>query len=156
MLRIRLLAGLLTGLLIALCLSVTAQDKLFTLDDLYGANRVNLGGGLGGAPLTGVQWLDAQNYLQRQSDPATRRNAQWLKFNALTGASAPLYDVAKAAAAFAKLPGLTAADAQQLAQALASRRNATNTAGIANFANDLFYYEFGSDTATRLTNTADE
>ena len=151
MLRIRLLAGLLSGLLIALCLSVTAQDKLLTLDDLYGASRVSLGG----APPLGVQWLDAQHYLQRKLDPATR-SLQMLKVNAATGASAPLYDAAKAVAAFAKLPGLTAADAQQLAQAVASRRNATNTAGIANFANDLFYYEFGGDVARRLTNTADE
>ncbi len=151
MLRIRLLAGLLAGLLIALCLSVSAQDKLLTLDDLYGANRVNLGGG----PPQGAQWLDAQNYLQRKFDPTTR-SLQVLKVNALTGAGASLYETAKAAAAFAKLPGLTAQDAQQLAQAVASRRNGANTAGIANFANDLFYYEFGSDTATRLTNTAEE
>src|SRR5262249_37076370 len=51
---------------------------------------------------------------------------------------------------------LTGQDAKRMATMAASRMNARRTAGLINFANDLFYYQFGSDSAIRLTNTADE
>jgi dipeptidyl-peptidase 4 len=129
-----------------------AQNKLLTLDELYGPiNRVNFSGN----PVTGLTWLDGQSYLQRKTDSETGQ-AQLLKVNALTGQAVPLYDLAKAEAAFAKLPGLSRDDTRHLAQAVGIRLNEKRTAGLANYANDLFYYEFGSDRAVRLTQSAEE
>src|SRR5262249_25670656 len=118
------------------------QHKLLTLDDLFDPEkRVNFNGN---PPLAGT-WLDDKHILQRGK-----------KIDALTGQSEPFYDVAKAEAAFAKLPGVTEDDAKRMATMAGSRVNDRRTAGLINFANDLFYYQFGSETAIRLTNTAEE
>ncbi|MGE0128832.1 MAG: S9 family peptidase [Blastocatellales bacterium] len=121
-----------------------AQDKLLTLDDLYDPEkRVNFGAG----PPPRLTWLDDRHYLQGNR-----------KVNALTGEAAPLFDAAKMEAAFAKLPGISADDAKQIV-ALTGRRphlSDDRTAVLINYANDLFYYKFGSDEAVRLTNTADD
>jgi dipeptidyl-peptidase-4 len=133
--------------LIALILvsSAIAQDKLLTLDDLYDpAKRVNFNG----APPIGLTWLDEKHYLQR-------KGPQLLKVDAMTGESRPFYDAAKMEAAFAKLPGISAEDAKQIAQ---SRFNlyAGKSTALINYANDLFYYQFDSDRAVRLTHSAEE
>lgn len=139
-------------LVCSLALLIHAQNKLLTLDELYGASgRVNFSGN----QVIGLTWLDGQHYLQRKTDAATGQ-AQLLKVNALTGEAAPFYDLAKAEAAFAKLPGLSRDDAKHLAQAVGAQMNAKRTAGVASYANDLFYYEFGSDRAVQLTQSAEE
>lgn len=146
--RLQLL--LVLPLLFITALVTPAQDKLLTLDDLYNpAKRVDFNG----TPPVGLRWLDDQHYLQRKMD---RQNGpQLLKVNALTGKAEPFYDTAKMQAAFAKLPGLSANDARAIARG-GFEMNPARTAALVNFANDLFYYEFGSDTAVRLTNTADD
>jgi Dipeptidyl peptidase IV (DPP IV) N-terminal region len=57
-------------------------------------------------------------------------------------------------AALAKLPGMTVAEAKRLA-AGRFEMNPTRTGALINYANDLFYYQFGSESALRLTNTAE-
>ncbi|HZS07250.1 MAG TPA: S9 family peptidase [Blastocatellia bacterium] len=136
--------------LLVITVTVAAQDKLLTIDDIYDpAKRVNFNGN----PPPGLTWLDDTHYLQRKSDP--KAGAQLLRVDALTGQSEPFYDAAKMEAAFAKLPGIGANDAKKIAHG-PMEMNAGNTAALINYANDLFYYQFGSDTAIRLTNTADE
>ncbi len=135
---------LIFGWLFILAIACFAQDKLLTLDDLFSetpARRVNFNGN----PPFGMTWLDDKHYLLRGR-----------KVNALTGQSEPFYDATKAEAAFAKLPGISADEAKRLANMAGSQRNAKNTAGLINFAHDLFYYEFGGDAVIRLTNTAEE
>src|SRR5262249_54639440 len=118
------------------------QNKPLTLDDLFDPQkRVNFNGN---PPLAGT-WLDDKHILQRGR-----------KVNVLSGQSEPFFDVAKAEAAFAKLPGVTEQDAKRLAATAGSRMNVRRAASLINFANDLFYYQFGSETAIRLTNTAEE
>jgi dipeptidyl-peptidase-4 len=122
----------------------SAQDKLLTLDDIYDpAKRVNFSGN----PPTGLVWLDDKHYLQGNR-----------KVNALTGEATPFFDAAKMEAAFAKLPGVSADDAKQIVARIGGRLHLSDdrTAVLINYANDLFYYKFGSDEAIRLTNTADE
>jgi dipeptidyl-peptidase-4 len=143
---------LLSLTLVFLTASGLAQDKLLTLDDIYDpVKRVNFSG----TPPSGVTWLDdGRHYLQRKLDPQTGQ-MQLLKVEALTGRAEPFYDAAKMEAAFAKLPGLSAEDARRIARG-AFEMNAGRTAALINYANDLFSYQFGSDTAARLTNTATE
>lgn len=54
-------------------------------------------------------------------------------------------------AAFAAWPGLSRDDARTIAHPPTYQMNSSQTAALINFANDLFYYQFGSDNATRLT-----
>src|SRR5256885_14611346 len=104
----------LTLTLILLCLSAQtfAQEKLLTVDDIYDpARRVNFSG----SPPVDLQWLkDGQSYLQSKTDRATGQS-QILKVNAVTGEAKPYFDAARMEAALAKLPGMSADDAKQLA-----------------------------------------
>src|SRR5436309_13464635 len=59
-------------------------------------------------------------------------------------------------AAFAALPGVSKDDAHRLANQTSYDLNPSETAALINFANDLFYYEFGSDRAVRLISNPDE
>src|SRR2546423_8806640 len=59
-------------------------------------------------------------------------------------------------AAFASLPGVGNEDARRLANQTFYDLNPSETGALINFANDLFYYEFGSDRAVRLTSNPDE
>src|SRR5262249_31499806 len=137
---------------ISLCPTIQAQDKLLTIDDIYDpASRMDFGG----MPQQGLRWLkDGTHYLQTRFDRATRARAV-MKVDALTGEAAPFFDAAKMEAAFAALPGVSAKDAQALARPSAYRMNDAGTAILINQANDLFYYEFASNKATRLTNNTD-
>ena len=123
---------------------VSAQDKLLTLDDLYDPEkRVNFSGN----PPAKLTWLDDRHYLKGAS-----------KVNALTGEAAPLFDAAKMESALSKLAGISADDAKQIVAQIGARPqlSADRAAALINYANDLFYYKFGSAEAVRLTNTADE
>ncbi len=143
----RLILLVLTGLLVAP--SVVAQTRELTLDDLYDpVKRLNFNG----EPPLGLVWIDQQSYLQRKVDPQTRQ-VQYLRVEARTGAASPLFDVARMAKAFARLPGVSAAEAERITrQPLNFVRR--HTAVLLNHANDLFYYQLGSDEAVRLTSTA--
>jgi dipeptidyl-peptidase-4 len=128
-----------------------AQNKLLTIDDIFDpAKRVNFSG----TPFN-PRWLkDGEHYIVASKD----RNAfpRLLKVNALTGKSEPFYDAAKMQAAFASLPGVSKEDARRLANQTFYDFNPAETGVLINFANDLFYYEFGSDRAIRLTSNPDE
>lgn len=144
--------------------SASAQQKLLTLDELFDPkSKVNFSG----SPPTGLRWLkDGAHYLQRQGGGGGRGRGggraeggpgggQWLKVEALTGKSEPFFDAGKMEAAFARLPGFPAEQAKRVAQS-SFRMNETQTAALINEARDLFYYEFGSDRAARLTNDPEE
>jgi dipeptidyl-peptidase-4 len=128
-----------------------AQDKLLTVDDIYDpASHVNFGG-----RTARIQWLkDGEHYLQFKADgggpPAL------LKVNAATGEAEPFFDARKMEAALANVAGLSPDDRRQLAHQRTYHLNPAETAALINYANDLFYYEFGSDRALRLTNDPQE
>jgi len=128
-----------------------AQNKLLTIDDIFDPQkRVNFSG----TP-SNPRWLkDGVHYLVASKD----RNAfpRLLKVNAVTGKSDPFYNAVKMEAAFAALPGISREAAHRLANQSSYQMNPDETAVLINQANDLFYYEFGSDHASRLTNGATE
>jgi dipeptidyl-peptidase 4 len=129
-----------------------AQQKLLTIDDIFDpAKKVNFNGS---TPT--IRWLkDGNHYLL--TNEASRRDVPRLqKVNAATGAAVPFFDAAKMQAAFAALPGVSAQDARQLSNRGNYDLNPAETAALINWSNDLFYYEFGSDRAIRLTNNQDE
>ena len=137
------------ALLLAFSVIGQAQQKLLTIDDIFDpAKRVNFNG----ATPT-IRWLkDGNHYLI--TNEASRRDVPRLqRVNAATGQTTPFFDAAKMQAAFEALPGVSAADARQLANRGNYNMNPAETAVLVNWANDLFYYEFGSDRAIRLTST---
>ena len=112
---------LLRGLLLATVFlalsaqSLKAQNKLLTIDDIFDpVKKVNFNG-----TTPTVRWLkDGNHYLL--TNEASRRDVPRLqKVNAATGEAVPFFDAAKMQAAFAALPGVTAADARQLGIRLA-------------------------------------
>ncbi|HVS81565.1 MAG TPA: S9 family peptidase [Pyrinomonadaceae bacterium] len=130
-----------------------AQEKLLTIDDIFDpspAKRVNFNG----TP-SNPRWLkDGVNYIVASKD----RNAfpRLLKVNAVTGESQPFYDAVKMEAAFAALSGIGKEAAHRLANQTNYQMNPEGTGVLINSANDLFYYELGSDRAVRLTNNPEE
>ncbi len=129
-----------------------AQEKLLTIDDIYDpAKRVNFSG-----TVPSIRWLkDGKHYLL--TNEASKKNVPRLqKVDALTGEATAFLDSAKMEAAFASLGGISAQDAKTLANRGSYDFNPNETAVLINFANDLFYYELGSDKAVRVTNNPEE
>jgi dipeptidyl-peptidase-4 len=139
-------------LLVASCSVVTAQQKLLTLDDLYDpVKKVNFSG-----TVPNIRWLKDGTHYLLSNDPSKKNVPRLQKVNARTGEATPFLDSAKMEAAFNALGGITDAEAKQLASRGTYMFNASETAVLINFANDLFYYQLGSDKAIRVTNSAEE
>ena len=132
--------------------SLRAQNKLLTIDDIFDPlKKVNFSGS---TPT--VRWLkDGKHYLLTY-EASDHNVASWQKVNAATGETVPFFDASKMQAAFASLPGVSAEDARELANRDKYDLNPAETAVLINWANDLFYYELGSDRAIRLTSNPDE
>lgn len=129
-----------------------AQDKQLTIDDIFDpVKKVNFSG-----TLPNIRWLkDGKNYLLA-NDPSKKNVPRLQKVDALTGDATPFLNSAKMESAFATLAGLSAQDAKQLSNRGSYDFNPNETAVLINFANDLFYYELGSDKAIRVTNGPEE
>jgi dipeptidyl-peptidase-4 len=136
----------------AAAVTAEAQQKLLTIDDIFDpGKRVNFNG-----TTPNIRWLkDGNHYLV--TNEASRRDVPRLqKVNAATGEAVAFFDAAKMQAAFAALPGVSAENARQLANRGNYNLNPAETAVLINWSNDLFYYEFGSDRAIRLTSNPEE
>lgn len=139
-------------LVLALCLPILAQNKQLTIDDIFDpVKRVNFSGSL-----PNIRWLKDGTHYLLSNDPSKKTVPRLQKVNAATGEATPFLDSAKMEAAFAALGGITAQDAKQLASRGSYQFNANETGVLINFANDLFYYQLGSDKAVRVTNGAEE
>jgi dipeptidyl-peptidase-4 len=139
--------------LVAFVLQITplaAQTRALTVDDLYDPQRrIDFSGG---AP-SGFAWLSDTHYVWAR--PATG-GVDWVKVEAATGQTGPLFDAPKMRAAFAALPGLRAEDVERLPHALDLEMNAMHTAALVSLGRDLYYYPFDSERAFRLTFDPDE
>ncbi len=132
--------------------SLKAQNKQLTIDDIFDpAKKVNFNGS---TPT--IRWLKDGNHYLLTNEASKRDVPRLQKVSAATGEAAPFFDAAKMQAAFAALPGVSAEDARQLANRGNYDLNPAETAVLINWSNDLFYYEFGSDRAIRLTSNPDE
>jgi len=139
-------------LAIAFCCPVPAQQKQLTIDDIFDpVKKINFSG-----TSPNIRWLkDGKSFLL--ANEASKKNVPRLqKVNALTGEAEPFLNAAKMEAAFAALAGISAQDAKQLSNRGSYDFNPNETAVMINFANDLFYYELGSDKAVRVTNGPEE
>jgi len=138
--------------LLSSSLPTLAQQKLLTIDDIFDpAKRVNFNG-----TVPNIRWLkDGTHYLL--SNDASRKDVPRLqRVDAVNGEAVPFMDAAKMEAAFAAIPGISAKDAKQIANRGSYQMNNAETAALVNFSKDLYYYEFGSDKAIRVTNNPND
>ncbi|HEY6806039.1 MAG TPA: S9 family peptidase [Pyrinomonadaceae bacterium] len=149
--KIRVVAQVFLYLLIA-ALPALAQNKLLTVEDIFDpVKRVNFNG-----TTPTIRWLKDGNHYLLTNEAGRRDVPRLQKVDAATGEAVPFFDAAKMQAAFAALPGVSTENARQLANRGSYDMNPSETAALINWANDLFYYEFGSDRAIRLTSTPEE
>ncbi|HXG89359.1 MAG TPA: DPP IV N-terminal domain-containing protein [Vicinamibacterales bacterium] len=138
--------ALLTIMLLLLAAGGSAQTRTLSLDDIYDpVRRIDFAGG---AP-TGLAWVSETHYVWAR--PSTAGQVEWVKVDAVSGSSEPLFDAQKMRAAFAALPGLKADDVARLPNDRGLEMNPARTAVLLSIADDLYYYLFGSERAFRLT-----
>ena len=128
-----------------------AQEKLLTIDDIFDPQkRVSFSG----KPTAGVRWLvDGTSYSQIQ--PGEGDSLGLYRIDAKTGKTTLFHDASKLQAALAA-DGLKAEDAMKLAGQPSFEFNKAQTATLLNSDKDLYFYDFSSGAAKRLTNNADE
>ena len=130
---------------LVLAIDVSAQTRMLTIEDLYEPQkRIDFSGG---AP-TGLTWISDTHYIWAQ--PAGGA-IDWVKVDAATGTSEPLFDAARMREAFAALPGVRPEDVARLPNERGLEFNSTHSAVVVAIADDLYYYVFGQPRAVRLT-----
>ena len=144
---------LFVGLFLSLfSLPTFSQQKQLTNDDIFDpVKRVNFSG-----TTPNIRWLKDGSHYLLANDPASRELPRLQKVNAASGEAVAFFDAAKMQAALSAIPGITAQDARQLSNRSSYQLNPAEDAVLLNFANDLFYYELGSDKASRLTNNPED
>ena len=129
-----------------------SQQKLLTIDDIYDpAKHVNFNG-----TIPNIRWLKDGTHYLLANDLSRKDLPRLQKVDAVTGEALPFLDAAKMEAAFAAIPGISAKDAKQIANRGSYQMNSAETAALINFSNDLYYYEFGSDKALKVTNNPND
>jgi len=146
MCRINRRSTLGAGILVLLPLIAFAQQRALSVDLIYHPERrVDFSG----SPVTNITWLDADTY------SVPMRGAQgvdWLKVEATSGRTSPLFDAARFEAAFAALPGISREQAARAARSADLTLNANATGALTAVGGDLYFYDFAAGRATRLTN----
>jgi dipeptidyl-peptidase-4 len=149
-----------------LCLTAAAggaQTKPLTIEEIYGSEGWRRFNGSEAAMMTwvpgGGPWLSDTDHLWpapseaegRVEGPATA--GPWLRVDALSGASRPLYTYAQLERALVEA-GVAPADARIAARRRPSIFNATRDAFLIAIGDDLYAYRISTLEATRLTDSA--
>jgi dipeptidyl-peptidase-4 len=131
--------------------SLSAQSKgLLSVDAIYHPERRVA---FSGFAEDGISWLDPATYVvARQSGSGY----DWLKVDAASGKSTPLFDSDRMETALASLPGVTRAEAGLIARSNSLTFNSARTAILATIADELYVYDIGAAKASRLTNAMGE
>ena len=123
--------------LLATLVTVDAQvgSRRLTIDDIYTpSRRINFSG----TPETNISWLDSRTYLTRRRATG---GTQWLKVDAQSGRTSPLFDASSMEAALASLPGVTRDEAAQIAHSDDLILNPGRTGALLTIADDLYFYD---------------
>ncbi len=128
-------------------ISAQAQQRTLSIDAIYDPDqRVDFSG----APSTNLRWIDADTFLERRRAAA---GAEWLKVDAGSGRTAPLFDTTLMTSALAALPGVSRDKAANAARGNDITFSPQWTAGLVTIDDDLYVYAFGG-AAVRLTTAA--
>jgi dipeptidyl-peptidase-4 len=130
--------------------SAQAPPRSLTIDAIYDPDRrVDFSG----SPPTNLRWLDDQTYLHSRR-PQAGSGVEWLRVDAASGQTSPLFDAARMETALASLPGLSREKAAAAARANDLTFTPAYTGALATIDDDLYFHDFASSTAARLTNAA--
>lgn len=131
-------------------LPAAAQQRPLTIDDIYDPSaRLDFGGNV----VRGLTWLNDTEYLwPKRAEGSTP--AQLLRVNAATGASQPHFDADRFEKALSSVAGLSDAERRAFAHRSSYQLNPSSTGTLLDIGDDLYYYAFGGDRVTRLTNAA--
>src|SRR5687768_4236306 len=124
-----------------------AQDKLLTIDDIFGLDakvRVNFSG----TPARLAWSSDGRSFRQV-------RDGALVRVNAVTGDITPYIDTARFAAAL-QGAGMSEAMARTTANSINLHFNKSETAVLVTHSADLWHYDVPSGTLRRLTNSKEE
>jgi len=128
--------------------SAQAPPRELTVDVIYDPEvRVDFSG----APPTNLRWMDETKYLQMRR---AGRRVEWLVVDAGTGQTSPLFDAERLEDALAALPGITREIAEEYARSEDLTFNPSRTAALITIEDDLYFYDFSTGRATRLTSAA--
>jgi len=126
--------------------TVSAQSTgLLSVDVIYHPERSI---SFSGSPEDGISWLDPAAYA------VARRSADgfnWVRVDAVSGRTSPLFDADRMENALASLPGVTRAEARLIARSNDLTFNAARTAMVVTIADDLYFYDAAGARAVRLT-----
>ncbi|HVR71541.1 MAG TPA: S9 family peptidase [Vicinamibacteria bacterium] len=123
-----------------------AQPQTLTLDDIYHPDRKV---DFDGAPPRDLAWIDDAHYLWPRK--AAGEEVEFLKVEALTGRTVPLYDPARVEKTLGTLDGATPEDARRAARQRTQTFNGSRTALVLEVAGDLYYYDLAGHRVRRLT-----
>ncbi len=147
----RLLIGAVSAVLLAVT-SAAAQGRALTIDAIYDPDtRIDFSG----SPPGDLTWIDATHYLWLRRASAGE-GREWVKVDAASGQAAPFLDVAKMEEALAALPGISREEAVALVRSGEITFNPRRTGGLLQISGDLYYYDFTSARASRLTAASGE
>ena len=138
--------------IVATLVTVDAQvgSRRLTVDDIYSPNRrINFSG----SPDTGLTWLDPSTYLSRRR---AANGVEWLKVDAASGRTSPLFDAGSMQTALASLPGVSRDEASELARSSDLTLNPARTGALVTIADDLYFYSFAAAKVDRLTTASGE
>ena len=138
------------GVCVTLAATAVAQSpvRVLSVDAIYDPERrVDFSG----APPTNLEWIDDNTYLQSRR---TGAGIEWLKVDAASGRTSPLFNLARMETALARLPDMTPERAAGLTRSGELIFNPSRTGTLVTLADDLYFYDFESANTTRLTNAA--
>ena len=133
---------------VALTATISGQTsgRALSVDAIYDPDsRVDFSG----TPPANLRWIDDATYLQSRR---TGGGVEWLKVDAVSGRTTPLFDASRMESALARLPGLNSTRASSLARSNDLLLNPARTGALVEIDEDLYFYRFGTDDVTRLTN----
>src|SRR4029079_6263252 len=132
--------------IVAATVSLSGQSKgLLTVDAIYHPEQRIA---FSGFAEDDISWFDpATSVVARQSGSGF----EWLKVDAASGRTSPLFDAARMESALASLPGVTRAEAGLIARSNDLIFNGTRNGILVTIADDLYFYEIAGARASRLT-----
>jgi dipeptidyl-peptidase-4 len=142
-------AALCLGVIGIITATLAAQSKgLLTVDSIYHPEqRV----AFSGFPESDLSWLDASTYVvARQSGGGS----DWLRIDAASGRSSPLFDASRMETALASLPGVTRAEAGLVSRSSSLNFNPSRTGMLVTIGDDLYFYDTSTTKASRLTSAS--
>ena len=139
---------ILGGFVLTSTMAAQTLSRTLTIGSIYDPEqRIDFSG----APATNLRWIDSDNYLQiRRSNG----NVEWLKVDAVSGRSSPLFDPARMETALAAIPGMVRDQAAARARSGDLQFNPQWTGALVEVNQDLYFYDFSTFAATRLTSVS--